>query len=47
MHGEGGVDDCKNGNVAWMKSMNAEDTVEEHSGSAGDDLEDGEVEILT
>ena len=42
MHEEGGVDDCENGSVAWTMTMNAEDSVEERSGSVGDAVEGGE-----
>ena len=41
MHGEGGMDDCKE----WRRGMmNVEGFVEEHGGSAGNALEAGEVE---
>ena len=38
---------ARNGNMAWVETMNAEDLVEGHGGSMGDALEDGEVENLT
>ena len=38
---------ARNGNVAWVEMMDAEDLMEEHGDSARDALEDGEVENLT